>query len=118
MNGLPTLLGRRDEAGGIELEIEVPADSRWFEGHFPGFAILPGVVQIGWAAHFGHALCGFGPGVRAMEHIKFKRPILPGARLSLSLKPDPAGNRLRYEYREADQICSSGSLHYISGSGA
>jgi 3-hydroxymyristoyl/3-hydroxydecanoyl-(acyl carrier protein) dehydratase len=118
MNGLPTLLARRDDAGCIELELEVPADNPWFDGHFPGFAILPGVVQIGWAAHFGHALCGFGPGVRGMEQIKFKRPILPGARLILSLKPDLTAGRLRYEYREADQVCSSGRLEFGQGSGA
>jgi 3-hydroxymyristoyl/3-hydroxydecanoyl-(acyl carrier protein) dehydratase len=118
MNGLPTLLARRDETGRIELDIEVPVDSHWFEGHFPAFAILPGVVQIGWAAHFGHTLCGFGPGVRGMEQVKFKRPILPGARLILSLKPDLTAGRLRYEYREADQVCSSGSLVYGPGSDA
>ncbi|HEY1774088.1 MAG TPA: hypothetical protein VGH91_12950 [Gammaproteobacteria bacterium] len=112
MNGLPTLLTRRDDAGRIELELEVPSDSPWFDGHFPGFAILPGVVQIGWAAHFSHSLCNQGPGVSGMEHIKFKRPILPGARLILSLRPEPAEGRIRYEFREADQTCSSGVLLY------
>jgi 3-hydroxymyristoyl/3-hydroxydecanoyl-(acyl carrier protein) dehydratase len=110
MNGLPTLLARRDEAGRIELELEVPADSPWFDGHFPGFAILPGVVQIGWAAHFADKFCELGPDVSGMEHIKFKRPILPGARLILSLKPE--AGRIRYEFREDDQACSSGILLY------
>jgi 3-hydroxymyristoyl/3-hydroxydecanoyl-(acyl carrier protein) dehydratase len=115
MNGLPTVLARRDEAGRIELDIEVPADNRWFEGHFPEFAILPGVVQIGWAAHFGHDLCGFEPDVLGMEQIKFKRPILPGARLVLSLKPEPEHLRLRYEYRDGEQSCSSGTLQFGTG---
>ena len=110
MNGLPTLLQRRDEAGRIELDLEVPADNRWFDGHFPEFAILPGVVQIGWAAHFAHSLCALGPGISGMEHIKFKRPILPGAHLILSLKPE--AGRIRYEFREGDQTCSSGILLY------
>ena len=112
MNGLPKLLTRRDDAGRIELELEVPQDNPWFGGHFPGFAILPGVVQVGWAAHFAHELCGFGPGVSGMEHIKFKRPVLPGACLTLSLQPDTARGMLRYEFRERDQTCSSGILLY------
>ena len=112
MNGLPTVLARRDEAGRIELDIEVPPDNHWFKGHFPEFAILPGVVQIGWAAHFAHSLCGLGPGVSGMEHIKFKRPILPGARLVLCLRLDAAEGRLRYEYRDGDQTSSSGTLQY------
>ena len=110
MKGLPTLLQRRDEAGRIELELEVPRDNRWFEGHFPEFAILPGVVQIGWAAHFSHTLCDQGPGISGMEHIKFKRPILPGARLVLTLRPE--AGKVRYEFREGDQSCSSGILLY------
>jgi 3-hydroxymyristoyl/3-hydroxydecanoyl-(acyl carrier protein) dehydratase len=118
MNGLPRLLARRETDGRIELDIEVPADNPWFEGHFPGYAILPGVVQIGWAAHLGHELFGFGPEVSGMEQIKFKRPILPGARLTLSLKPDLAAGRLRYEYRDGEQSCSSGSLNFSQGTGA
>lgn len=112
MNGLPTLLKRRDHAGRIELELEVPADNPWFDGHFPQFAILPGVVQIGWAAHFATSLCGLGPGISGMEHIKFKRPILPGAHLILSLKPETAESRIRYEFREGDETSSSGTLLY------
>ena len=112
MNGLPTVLARRDEAGRIELHIEVPADNRWFEGHFPEFAILPGVVQIGWAAHFGHTLYGLGPGVGLMEQVKFRRPILPGARVTLTLKADSAAHKLRYEYKDAEHSYSSGNLQF------
>jgi 3-hydroxymyristoyl/3-hydroxydecanoyl-(acyl carrier protein) dehydratase len=112
MNGLPTLLTKREQDGRIELDIEVSPDNHWFEGHFPEFAILPGVVQIGWAVHFAHSLCGLGPDVLGMEHIKFKRPILPGARLTLSLRLDAAKGSLRYEYREGDQTSSSGTLQY------
>jgi 3-hydroxymyristoyl/3-hydroxydecanoyl-(acyl carrier protein) dehydratase len=110
MNGLPKVLAQREPDGRIELHIEVPADNRWFEGHFPEFAILPGVVQIGWAAHFGHSLLKLGPDVMGMEHIKFKRPILPGAQLILSLKLDAAAGKLRYEYLDGEQSCSSGVL--------
>ncbi|HEY4127604.1 MAG TPA: hypothetical protein VGN70_06125 [Gammaproteobacteria bacterium] len=115
MNGLPKVSAQRGQDGRIELDIEVPAECRWFEGHFPEFAILPGVVQIGWAAHFGHSLFKLGPGVIGMEHIKFKRPILPGARLVLTLKLDAAAGKLRYEYLDGDQACSIGVLHYGVG---
>ncbi|HEX7964601.1 MAG TPA: hypothetical protein VF651_02680 [Gammaproteobacteria bacterium] len=110
MKGLPTILARRDADGRTELELEVGAGNPWFEGHFPAMAILPGVVQIGWAAHFAHALHGLGPGVTAMEQVKFRRPILPGARVTLELKPDAAKGRLRYEYRAGGESCSSGTL--------
>ncbi|MFI4967097.1 MAG: hypothetical protein ACHQAU_00110 [Gammaproteobacteria bacterium] len=115
MNGLPEVLAKRESDGRIELDLEVPRDNRWFEGHFPELAILPGVVQIGWAAHFGHSLLDLGPDVMGMEHIKFKRPILPGAHLVLSLKLDAAAGKLRYEYLDGEQSYSSGVLRYGAG---
>ena len=112
MNGLPQILARRDEHGRTELDIEVQRANPWFEGHFPQFAILPGVVQIGWAAHFAHELHDLGPGVVAMDQVKFKRPILPGTRLTLVLKPDRPAGKLRYEYRDEQHSYSSGALQF------
>lgn len=112
MNGLPTIVGQRQDAERSELEILVEPRNPWFEGHFPQFAILPGVVQIGWAEHFARTLYGFNTGVSVLEQVKFKRPILPGARLTLVLKPDMPAQRLRYEYRDADTSYSTGTLNF------
>ena len=112
MNGLPTVTAERGHANHRELDLLVAADNPWLEGHFPGLPILPGVVQIGWAVHFAGALCGFEGGVSALEQVKFKRPIRPGARLTLHLKPDAATRKLRYEFRDAEFIYSSGTLNF------
>ena len=112
MNGLPTVVGQHRDTERSALEILVEPASPWFEGHFPGFPILPGVVQIGWAEHFARALYGFDSAPPVLEQIKFKRPILPGARLTLVLKPDLLARKLRYEYRDADTSYSTGTLNF------
>jgi 3-hydroxymyristoyl/3-hydroxydecanoyl-(acyl carrier protein) dehydratase len=112
MNGLPTIIRQHQDAERSELEILVEASNPWFEGHFPEFAILPGVVQIGWAEHFSRALYGFDTGLSTLEQIKFKRPILPGARLTLVLRPDMQTRKLRYEYRDVDTSYSAGTLNF------
>lgn len=112
MNGLPAIEAERRDGAGSELDIRVDAGNPWFEGHFPGQPILPGVVQIGWAVHFAAKLHGFTSGVTALEQIKFRRPILPGARLTLCLTPATDGLKLRYEYRDAEHSYSSGTLNY------
>ena len=112
MNGLPTVLRENRDAERSELEILVDAGNPWFQGHFPLFAILPGVVQIGWAEHYARILYGLEPGIAALEQVKFKRPILPGARLTLTLKPDLTARRVRYEYRDAEMSYSSGVLSF------
>lgn len=112
MNGLPTVLARRTAHGGSELEIRVAETNPWFEGHFPGHPILPGVAQIAWAVHYAAELCGSPQMPPGLEQVKFKRPILPGAQLTLRLSPAPDGARLRYEYRDAGQSYSSGVLDF------
>jgi 3-hydroxymyristoyl/3-hydroxydecanoyl-(acyl carrier protein) dehydratase len=112
MNGLPVILARREGESQSELDLAIEGSNPWFEGHFPGQAILPGVVQIGWAVHFANALHGLGPAVDSLEQIKFKRPIFPGTRLTLQLKPSPDRNKLRYEYRDAEHSYSSGVLTF------
>lgn len=112
MNGLPVILERYQDAAGSVLRLKVEASNPWFEGHFPRLPILPGVVQIGWAEHYACALHGFTPHLAALEHVKFKRPILPGAELDLVLKPDAVAGKLRYEYRDADTSYSAGVLRF------
>jgi 3-hydroxymyristoyl/3-hydroxydecanoyl-(acyl carrier protein) dehydratase len=115
MKGLPQVMARRDADGRTELDLRVPADSPWFEGHFPQMAILPGVVQVGWAAHYAHDLFALGPGVIALEQVKFKRPVEPGMLLTLTLRPDAVKQRARYEYRSGEDVCSSGVLQFGEG---
>jgi 3-hydroxymyristoyl/3-hydroxydecanoyl-(acyl carrier protein) dehydratase len=112
VNGLPELLATSEAEGRVELELDVPADCPWFDGHFARMPILPGVIQVGWAVHYAHTLFGFGPGVTGLEQVKFRRPVGPGTHLTLILKPDPARRRVRYEYRAGEQSCSSGVLEF------
>lgn len=115
MKGLPELLSKREAEGRAELELHVPAGCPWFEGHFSRMPILPGVIQVGWVVHYAHQLFGFGPGLTGLEQVKFRRPVGPDARLFLTLKPDAAKRRVRYEYREGGQSCSAGVLEFGDG---
>lgn len=112
MNGLPAILRQRRDETKSELDLRVEAGNPWFEGHFPQFAILPGVVQIGWAEHFARDLYGIDTGVCVLEQVKFKRPILPGAELTLVLTPNLTAHKVRYEYRDADTSYSGGILNF------
>lgn len=96
MNGLPKVLARHPQGDGIDLELHVPADCPWFEGHFESWPILPGVVQIGWAAWFAADWSGRETPPVVMDRVKFKRPITPNARLRLCLRR--VGDRLHYEF--------------------
>jgi len=56
-----------------------------FAGHFPGYPILPGVLQIAAMAQLAELLCQelYGYGQRfflsALKRIKFRKPVFPGS---------------------------------------
>lgn len=108
---VPPILERRDlGAGAVELDLDIRAELHWFKGHFPDFPILPGVVQIHWAVEMARAWLGL-PLASAREfQIKFKAVIVPGDRLTLSLRHDAAKGRLAFTYGRGADICSTGTV--------
>jgi 3-hydroxymyristoyl/3-hydroxydecanoyl-(acyl carrier protein) dehydratase len=113
---LPEIVRRENESNsngdgdGTEqvLYLHVPASLAWFDGHFPGDPILPAVVQIDWAIHFGTEL-GFDPArFSGMDRLKFRSVISPGTTLELRL--EAAGDALRFSYESAAGNHSNGAI--------
>ncbi len=61
----------------IVAEIQAPANSPWFSGHFPGQPILPGIAQLGMVfdaiRHFG----GQDMIITHISRVRFKQMIRP-----------------------------------------
>ena len=58
-------------------EFIAPRDLLYFDGHFPGRPILPGVVQVDWVIAFGRECFDLPPFFRAIHALKFHRVIPP-----------------------------------------
>jgi 3-hydroxymyristoyl/3-hydroxydecanoyl-(acyl carrier protein) dehydratase len=97
---------------GIEIELTPRRSLLYYDGHFPNFAILPGVVQVDWALRFARRHLGFGPAPPRTLQVKFRRPILPETPITLSLSSTRSGQRLAFTYRDARGVCSSGQLGF------
>ncbi|MDR2702076.1 MAG: AMP-binding protein [Spirochaetaceae bacterium] len=69
----------------VSLEFSVPDTSPYFDGHFPGFSILPAVAQAEMVVRFAARHLGTGINPTEIKRVKFINFIRPGAPLLLKL---------------------------------
>jgi 3-hydroxyacyl-[acyl-carrier-protein] dehydratase len=89
--------------------IEVPSGGAWFEGHFPGRPILPGVAELalildalGREAHRPVVIQG-------IAFARLRQLVFPGDRLELATRePDTA--RLRFDLKREGTLVANGEF--------
>ena len=77
----------RSDKNEIEADIQVPSDSPWFDGHFPGEPILPGVAQIGMVFDAIKKARNQDLKISSVRRVRFKRIIRPDDRLKIIAAP-------------------------------
>ncbi|MEI6986065.1 MAG: hypothetical protein WCK65_08055 [Rhodospirillaceae bacterium] len=95
---------------GMALDLFLPAYLLVFQGHFPGFGILPGVAQIDWAVKFARRYLSMTDGTAPTFQVKFRQIIRPDSAVTLVLRRDWVKGRLLFEYRAGDEVMSSGNV--------
>lgn len=74
-------------------------NDRWFDGHFEGAPVLPGVAHLALAVE----ACGNRP-LRGLRGIRFMHPIRPGDAVEVQVAGD------RFEIRCNGVVASTGTL--------
>ncbi len=98
---------RVDPDGQFSQRFRFPDDFPGFAGHFPGFPILPGIVQLLLAQWLIEAGTGQGQVLREVANAKFLEQLPPGAEVAVSCRPRGTGEegwwqaRLEIEGRAA-----------------
>lgn len=80
----------------VLLELTVPAALLYFNGHFHGAPILPGVVQLDWAIKYGREYFALAPQFLGVLALKFQRVITPGMVVQLELTHNLQKNCLTF----------------------
>ncbi len=96
------------DPGEKSVDIQVPPESAWFSGHFPGNPILPGIAQLGMVFDAINQPDNQGFEIKEIRRVRFKQIIRPGDPLRLTIKPreNEAGV---YDFRiqvDAELVCS------------
>ena len=94
----------------VILDLHVVPEIAHFAGHFPGAALLPGVVQVDWAVHFARQYLPLEGVFSALENLKFLGVIVPDTKLQLSLAWDAERKRLDFSYATSDRKYSVGRI--------
>ena len=82
-------------------ELVAPRSLIYFDGHFPGRAILPGVVQIDWVIACGRQCFNLPPLFRGVHALKFQRVIPPETPVRLEIVYDRAKSTLSFQIASA-----------------
>lgn len=106
----PHLCMLERSAGRVLLQVGLPTDLFYFEGHFDIAPILPGVVQVDWAIKNARQYFDMLPQFRAIHALKFERVIRADTQLSLELTYDIEKGSLSFRYYSADGQHSSGRI--------
>lgn len=102
--------------GGMErvtLEITVPPDLLYFDGHFAQVPILPGVVQVDWALHYGRQYFALPARFSAMHALKFQFVVQPDYPVTLELQHDRQKASLQFRYFSSAGQHASGRLLFV-----
>lgn len=93
----------------VEIPLRFTGEEIFFQGHFPGTPVLPGVAQLGLAVEHAQKRYPFAGPLKEVKKMKFVHVIEPRRDVMLRLARKNA-REVTYEYREGDAVCSSGTL--------
>ena len=107
----------------IRGEKAVTATEWFFQGHFPGLPVMPGVMQVEALAQTMAVYVaqqeGFGDRIglfAGIDECRFKRVVQPGDRLSLEVTMDKLGRRFGRGRAVASvdgEVCCEAQLSFI-----
>ena len=89
-------------------QVLVPTDSPWFQGHFPGNPVVPGIAQLGMVLEVLRKSLQRELRVKQVSRVRFKQMIRPDERIGVRVSPKP-GRSGHYAFRihkEAQLICN------------
>lgn len=111
---VPQLRLLAQEEKRIELEVIVPPDLYYFDGHFPEAPILPGVVQLDWAISCGRQYFDLPLHFQGVNALKFQHVIQANQPVTLELLHDTQKNSLNFRYYSPHGQHASGRIMFAA----
>lgn len=94
------------------LNTRIPMDLVYFQGHFPSFPLVPGVVQLGWALEQARARDLCNGDTHRIENLKFQHFLRPADPCTMTLKWDNDKRKLYFTVRTGATMTASGRIAF------
>ena len=96
-----------------EVELRVPEELAYFDGHFPGDPLLPGVYQLDAlaVARVEQLWSELGRLAR-VRRLKFIHPLRPGDRLTVRLERRAAPGQVALAISQGERRCTTATLQF------
>ena len=104
----PVILDKKINNNSVVYSLFFHKNCNFFKGHFEGFKIVAGVVQLYLASKFAYWHYNLQLGAGQIKRIKFTNVIKMSSVVDLKLELKE--NAVYFEYLKDDNICSSGIL--------
>jgi acyl-CoA synthetase (AMP-forming)/AMP-acid ligase II len=88
-------------AGALEERVRIPWDLAFLDGHFPGYPVVAGVVQVHFAMRALEQLLGEAVTLESLEELKFHAVLVPGQEAILRVELREDGARFRFSLADA-----------------
>ena len=106
----PEVLTDNVDESQVTLQLLIPKDLDYFNGHFPSAPILAGVVQLHWAVEYAKQYYSLTElEVQNIEVLKFQVVIIPGQQLNLTLSRK-TNNKILFSYASDKGQHASGRI--------
>ena len=103
----------RETDGVITAQVEVPADSVWFDGHFPEKAILPGVAQLAMVEQILCKARSRNLRVAGVRRVRFKQAFMPAERITVEITPmENKTMTCGFRLLKGDELACSGVVEF------
>ncbi len=105
---------QRTGDGQFTAQVKTDPDSPWYDGHFSGDPVLPGIAQLDMVAELIRRQAEGRPVLQGLSRVKFRQRIQPGQVLKIIVS---AGREEQtYSFRmttEDEQLVSSGVMRFF-----
>jgi hypothetical protein len=115
---MPEVREMRAAVGAVELDLAIPGNLAYLDGHFPGLPIVPGVALIDWVIEFAARHLPLRVEAAQTFLVKFRHVMRPGELVTLSLRYEAGRRQLAFAYRNDARPLATGTIDIPADLGA